>query len=285
MCEQDFAYDLENYLTRRDFGAASAAAGLVAMLPTAVRASEVAERDVEITTPDGSADGHFAYPLEGAHAAVLVWPDILGLRPVTREMGRRLAASGYAVLTVNPFYRAARAPVIPDGASFADPAVREVVFPLRQALTAETDVRDARAFIDWLDSQPEVDTLRPIGTTGYCMGGPMVMRTAATVPERVRACGIFHAGGLVTDADSSPHLLIPRMQADFLVAVAENDDAREPQVKDILRETFAMHGLAAEIEVYPAAHGWCMADFPIYDEAQAERAWGRLLALLERALG
>lgn len=284
MCEKDFTEDLDKYLTRRDFGRLSAGAGLVAMLPAAAHAGEVAERSVEITTPDGLADCHFAYPAAGAHAAVLVWPDILGLRPVTREMGRRLAASGYAVLTVNPFYRAARAPVVPDGASFADPAVREVVFPLRQALTPETDVRDARAFIDWLDAQPEVDTTRPIGTTGYCMGGPMVMRTAATAPERVRACGVFHAGGMVTDSDSSPHLLIPRMRAEFLVAVAENDDAREPEVKDILREAFAANGLAAEIEVYPAAHGWCMADFPIYDEAQAERAWGRLLALLERSL-
>jgi carboxymethylenebutenolidase len=284
MCDQHFQEDLKKYITRRDFGALSAGVGLMALLPPVANAQSVAERDVEIRTPDGVADSYFVYPSTGAHAAVLVWPDILGLRPALRAMGRRLAQSGYAVLTVNPFYRAARAPVVPDGASFADQSVRDVVFPLMQALTPETHVTDARAFISWLDQQPEVDRNRGIGTTGYCMGGPIVMRTAAAVPERVRAGASFHGGGLATDAANSPHLLIPQMRAQFLIAVAENDDEREPEVKDILRDTFAANDLQAEIEVYPAAHGWCMPDFPVYDEAQAERAWSRLLALFDRAL-
>jgi carboxymethylenebutenolidase len=284
MCDQHFQEDLKKYITRRDFGTLSAGVGLMALLPPVANAQSVAERDVEIRTPDGVADSYFVYPSTGAHAAVLVWPDILGLRPALRAMGRRLAESGYAVLTVNPFYRAARAPVVPDGSSFADQSVRDVVFPLMQALTPETHVTDARAFISWLDQQPEVDRNRGIGTTGYCMGGPIVMRTAAAVPERVRAGASFHGGGLATDADNSPHRLIPQMRAQFLIAVAENDDEREPEVKDVLRDTFAANNLQAEIEVYPAAHGWCMPDFPVYDEAQAERAWSRLLALFDRAL-
>jgi carboxymethylenebutenolidase len=284
MCDQHFEEDLKKYLTRREFGALTAGAGLMALLPPVANAQDVTESDVEIETPDGVADCYFVHPTSGANAAVLVWPDILGLRTSFREMGRRLAQSGYAVLTVNPFYRQQRAPVVPEGASFADQATRDVVFPLAGTLTAQTHVTDARAFVAWLDQQSAVDTNRQIGTTGYCMGGPIVMRTAAAVPERVGAVASFHGGGLVTDNDDSPHLLIPQMDAHFLIAVAENDDEREPEVKDVLREHFAAHNLPAEIEVYPAAHGWCPPDSPVYDEAQAERAWQRLLVLFENAL-
>src|SRR5690606_12040067 len=241
-------------------------------------------RDVEIETPDGTADCYFVHPSSGAHAAVLVWPDILGLRPTFREMGKRLAQSGYSVLVVNPFYRQQRAPVVAEGASFADPEVRNTVFPLAQSLNAETHFTDARAFISWLDQQDAVDTNRKVGTIGYCMGGPMVMRTAATLPDRVGAGGSFHGGGLATAEADSPHLLIPQMQASFLIAVAENDDERDPEAKNTLRESFADAGLDAEIEVYSAAHGWCVPDSDVYDEGEAERAWSRLLALFDNAL-
>jgi carboxymethylenebutenolidase len=289
MCDQHFEEDLKKYMragrvTRRDFSAISAGASLAAMLPRAVNAQSVAEADVEITTPDGTCDAYFVHPASGAAPGVLVWPDILGLRTAFRMMGRRLAESGYAVLTVNPFYRQKRAPVVPEGASFADESVRNTVFPLAQSLNATTHMTDARAFIAWLDRQSAVDRNRPIGTTGYCMGGPMVMRTAAAVPNRVGAAATFHGGGLVTDQPDSPHRLVPQMKGQFLHAIAENDDERQPEAKTVLRETFAQAGLPAEIEVYPAAHGWCPPDSAVYDETQAERAWSRLLVLFGNAL-
>jgi carboxymethylenebutenolidase len=289
MCEKDhFEDDLEKYIragrvTRRDFGALTAGASLAMMLPQAANAQAVTERDVEIRTPDGVCDAYFVHPQSGAHAAVLVWPDILGLRTAFRQMGKRLAESGYSVLTVNPFYRGRRAPVVPEGATF-DEATRGIVFPLAQQLNATTHVTDARAFVAWLDQQPQVDRSRGIGTTGYCMGGPITMRTAAALPERIRAAASFHGGGLVTQNADSPHLLVPQMKAQYLFAVAENDDEREPDAKNVLRDTFQKANLQAEIEVYPAAHGWCPPDSAVYDEAQAERAWSRLLVLFERAL-
>ncbi len=289
MCDQHFEEDLKHYrrgaaVTRRDFGAISASVGLMAMLPSAANALEVTESDVEITTPDGVADCYFVHPSGGKHPAVLVWPDIMGLRPTFRQMGRRLAEAGYAVLVVNPFYRELPAPVVPEGASLADDATRNLVFPLARTLSAATHVTDAKAFIGWLDTQDAVDTGRPVGTTGYCMGGPMVMRTAAAVADRVGAGASFHGGGLATDQPESPHRLVSQMNAHFLIAIAENDDAREPEVKHTLRETFDEAELPAEIEVYPAGHGWCVPDSPVYDEEQAERAWSRLLALLDDAL-
>ena len=289
MCDQDhFEEDLKKYLragrvTRRDFGNLTAGVGLVMMLPRAANAQAVTETDVEIRTPDGVCDAYFVHPSSGAHAAVLVWPDILGLRPAFRQMGKRLAESGYSVLVVNPFYRQKRAPVVPEGATF-DETTRNIVFPLAQALNATTHVADAKAFIAWLDAQTSVDKNRKIGTTGYCMGGPITMRTAASVADRVGAAASFHGGGLVTQNPDSPHLLVPQMKAQYLFAVAENDDQREPEAKNVLRDTFAKAGLAAEIEVYAAAHGWCPPDSAVYDEAQAERAWSRMLVLFERAL-
>lgn len=290
MCEKDhFEEDLKKYqragrVTRRDFGALTAGVGMAIMLPRAANAQAVTERDVEIRTPDGICDAYFVHPASGAHAAVLVWPDILGLRPAFRQMGKRLAESGYSVLVVNPFYRQKRAPVVAEGASFADESVRNTVFPLAQALNPTTHVTDARAFVAWLDAQASVDKNRGIGTTGYCMGGPITMRTAAAVANRVAAAASFHGGGLVTSNPDSPHLLVPQMKAQYLFAVAENDDEREPEAKNVLRESFAKAKLDAEIEVYPAAHGWCPPDSAVYDEAQAERAWSRMLVLFERAL-
>jgi carboxymethylenebutenolidase len=289
MCDQHFEDDLKQFLlrrnvSRREFGALSASAGLMAILPRAANAQDVTEADVEVTTPDGTADCYFVHPSSGAHAGVLVWPDILGLRPAFRQMGKRLAESGYSVLVVNPFYRQKRAPVVPEGASFADESVRNTVFPLAQALTPDTQTTDAKAFIAWLDEQDSVDTNRKVGTTGYCMGGPIVMRTAAALPDRVGAGASFHGGGLVTQNPDSPHLLVPQMKASFLFAVAENDDMREPEAKNVLDAAFDAAGLNAEIEVYPAQHGWCPPDSAVYDETQAERAWSRLLVLFENAL-
>jgi carboxymethylenebutenolidase len=290
MCERDhFEQDLAKYLaraaiTRRQLGALTAGIGLGLLLPRAANALAVRESEVEIPTPDGVADAYFVHPASGAHPGVLVWPDILGLRPAFRQMGKRLAESGYAVLVVNPFYRKQRAPVVPPGASFADEATRNTVMPLARSLSAATAATDARAFTAWLDAQPAVDRKRKLATTGYCMGGPITMRTAAAVPERIGAAASFHGGGLVTDAPDSPHRLVPQMRASYLFAVAENDDAREPEAKNVLREAFARAGLPAEIEVYPAAHGWCPPDSPVYDAAQAERAWSRMLALFEKAL-
>ncbi len=289
MCDENFEHDLENYarfpkLTRRQLGAVSLGAGMMMTLPKVANAQAVKEQDVTIKTPDGECDAYFVHPAGRASAAVIVWPDILGLRPAFRQMGKRLAESGYAVLTVNPFYRKAKSPVVPAGASFADPKTRDIVMPLAQSLNPTTHVTDAKAFVAWLDGQAAVDKRKKIGTTGYCMGGPIVMRTAAAVPDRVGAGGSFHGGGLATKTPDSPHLLVPQMKASFLFAVAQNDDERDPAAKDILKETYAKAKLPAEIEVYAAQHGWCPPDSAVYDEKLAEKAWSRLLALFKTAL-
>jgi carboxymethylenebutenolidase len=290
VCDEHFEEDLKNYmrfppLTRRQFGAVSVGAGVAVLLPRAADALDVKESDVNVKTPDGEADCYFVHPASGASAGVIVWPDILGLRPAFRQMGKRLAESGYAVLVVNPFYRMKKAPVVPAGANFADQSTRDIVMPLAQGLNATTHMTDAKAFVAFLDSQAAVDKRKKIGTTGYCMGGPIVMRTAAAVPDRIGAGGSFHGGGLVTKNPDSPHLLIPTMKAHFLFAVAENDDQREPETKNVLRDSFAKAKLPAEIEVYAgAAHGWCPPDSAVYNQKQAERAWERLLVLFKEAL-
>jgi len=281
MCDQvHFEEDLKKY-SRRDVGALGAAAGLAMILPRAANAVDVKESDVTIETPDGQCDAFFVTPTSGAHAAVLVWPDIFGLRPSFRQMGKRLAESGYSVLVVNPFYRTKKAPTAPNGAQTPIPDV----IPLARSLNATTHMTDAKAFIGWLDSRSEVDKNKKVGTIGYCMGGPQVMRTAAAVADRVGAACTFHGGGLVTERPDSPHLLIPQMKAQFLIAVAENDDMRDPEAKNVLREAFAKTNLPPpEIEVYPAAHGWCPPDSRVHDREQAEKAWGRMLALFKTAL-
>ncbi len=290
MCDEQTQNDVDNFLarssvTRRQFGTLSAAAGLAMMWPPVANAQDVTETDVEVATPDGVADCYFVHPSTGQHPAVIVWPDILGLRPAFRAMGKRLAQSGYSVLVVNPFYRDARSPVVEEGASFGQPEVREHVLPMARNLNAETHFADARAFVSFLDRQAAVDTGRKIGTTGYCMGGPMVMRTVAAVPDRLGAGATFHGGGLATDADDSPHLLIQNTTAHMLHCVAANDDENDPEAKNTLREAYAAAGIPAEIEVYEGTlHGWCPPDSQVYNEPQAERAWSRLLVLFESAL-
>jgi len=285
MCDQDhFDDDREDFearglVTRRQFGVLLGA-GIAMMLPRAANAQAVTEADVNVKTPDGTADCYFVHPSSGAAAAVLFWPDIFGLRPAMRQMGKRLAESGYAVLVVNPFYRTQRAPTAPNGAATE---IKQLM-PLAQSLNETTHMTDARAFIAWLDQQPSVARNRKVGTQGYCMGGPMAFRTAAAVPDRVGAVASFHGGGLVANSPNSPHLQASQTKAQFLVAIAQNDDARAPNDKNVLKETFAKVNLPAEIEVYKGAHGWCPPDSGVYSEPEAERAWARLLALYGKAL-
>jgi carboxymethylenebutenolidase len=251
------------------------------MLPRVVNAVGVTEADVNVTTPDGTADAYFVHPASGTAPGVLLWPDIFGLRPSMRQMGKRLAESGYAVLVVNPFYRTKKAPTADSGA--ATPI--QQLMPLAQALNETTHMTDAKAFIGWLDQQSSVAKNRKMGTQGYCMGGPMAFRTAAAVPDRVGAVGSFHGGGLVTPNPNSPHLQAAKTKAQFLVAIAANDDQRAPDDKTALKETFEKAKLSAEIEVYAgAAHGWCPPDSGVYNEPQAEKAWSRLLVLYGKAL-
>ena len=288
MCDDRTDADNKEYLrakglTRRQFGAVSAGAGLAILLPRGANAQAVSESELDITTPDGVADSYFVHPSSGAHPGVLIWPDAFGLRPAKKQMAKRLAEAGYSVLVVNPYYRSQRAPVV-NSTNFTE--VRETIMPLMGSLSATTQTRDAVAFINFLDGQGSVDSNRKIGTMGYCMGGPFTMRTAAAAPHRVGAAASFHGGGLVTDQPDSPHLLVPKMKTHYLFAIAENDDENQPEAKDVLRDAFAQAGLPAEIEVYDGAlHGWCPPDSTVYHEAQAERAWSRLLVLFENALG
>ena len=288
MCDEHYEEDVKAYkqslLSRREFGAMSVAAGMAMLLPRVEGAVAVAESDVNIKTPDGTADCYFVHPASGTGAGVVVWPDILGLRPAFRTMGKRLAESGYSVLVVNPFYRSKKAPVIAEGAKFSDPAVSAAVRGLAGALNPTTHVTDAKAFVAWLDTQTSVSKTRKIGTTGYCMGGPMVMRTAAAVPERVGAAATFHGGGLASTAADSPHLLVPQMKAQSLHCVAQNDDQRDANAKVLLKEAFDKAKLLTEIEVYPAMHGWCAIDSEQFNMEQAERAHARLLVLFGKAL-
>jgi carboxymethylenebutenolidase len=286
MCDQDhFEKDRQEYealglVTRKQFGVLLGA-GMAMMLPQVANAAAVTESDVNVTTPDGTADCYFVHLASGTAPGVLVWPDIFGLRPAFRQMGKRLAESGYSVLVVNPFYRAKKAPTADAGAATPIEQLR----PLAQALNEGTQMTDAKAFIEWLGRQASVAKNRKMGTQGYCMGGPMAFRTAAAVPDRVGAVASFHGGGLVTDKLNSPHLEAAKSKAQFLIAIAANDDARSPGDKKVLTETLAKANLAAEIEVYTgAAHGWCPPDSRVYNEPQAEKAWSRLLALYGKAL-
>ncbi len=286
MCDQDhFEADRQEFekrglVTRKQFGI-MLGAGMAMMLPRVANALAVTESDVNVTTPDGTADCYFVHPASGTAPGVLMWPDIFGLRPAFRQMAKRLAESGYAVLVVNPFYRVKKAPTADTGS--ATPI--QQLIPLAQSLNEQTQMTDAKAFIAWLDSQPSVAKNRKVGTQGYCMGGPIAFRTAAAVPDRVGAVASFHGGGLVTDKPNSPHLQAATSKAQFLIAIAANDDARSPNDKVVLKETFAKANLVAEIEVYAdAAHGWCPPDSKVYNEQQAEKAWSRLLVLYGKAL-
>ena len=286
MCDQDhfeedrLEYEARGLVTRKQFGM-MLGAGMAMLLPRVANAVTVTEGEVNVTTPDGSADCYFVHPASGTAPGVLIWPDIFGLRPAFRQMGKRLAESGYSVLVVNPFYRAKKAPTAEQGG--ATPI--QQVMPLAQGLSEATNMTDAKAFIGWLDQQPSVAKNRKMGTQGYCMGGPLAFRTAAAVPDRIGAVATFHGGGLVAQGPNSPHLLAAKSKAQFLIAIAANDDSRAPTDKDTLKETFAKANLPAEIEVYAgSAHGWCPPDSQVYNEPLAEKAWSRLLVLYGKAL-
>jgi carboxymethylenebutenolidase len=286
MCDQDhFEDDQKEFealglVTRRQFGVLLGA-GIAMMLPQVVNAVAVTDGDVTVTTPDGMCDAYFVHPASGTAPGVLVWPDIFGMRPAFRQMGKRLAESGYSVLVVNPFYRVKKAPTADAGSATPIPQL----LPLAQALNETTHMTDAKAFIGWLDQQASVAKNKKVGTQGYCMGGPIAFRTAAAMPDRVGAVASFHGGGLVTNNPNSPHLQASKTKAQFLIAVAANDDQRSPDEKNVLKDTFAKVNLPAEIEVYTgAAHGWCPPDSGVYNEPQAEKAWTRLLALYMKAL-
>jgi carboxymethylenebutenolidase len=290
MCD-DHAFDdmIEHNLrhggiSRRELGSLTLGAGIAFALPRVAGAADTTESEVGIKTPDGTTDAYFVHPAAGRHAAVLVWPDIFGLRPAFRQMGKRLAESGYTVLVVNPFYRTKKAPTAPEKANFDDPETRKMLMGLAGTLSPATARTDAQAFLGWLDQQAATDTKRKAGTTGYCMSGRIAFATAAALPDRIGAVASFHGGGLATDQPESPHLLIAKTKARFLVAIARNDDEKEPKTKDILRDAFAKAGRPAEVEVYPAMHGWCPPDSAVYDAAQAEKAWARMMALFKESL-
>lgn len=285
MCD-DYTFEAERRasdggLTRRSFGLAGTAAVAVSGMAALAAPAGLREATVAIPTPDGTADALFVHPARGRHPAVVMWPDIAGIRAANIAMARRLAAAGYAVLLVNQYYRTAKAPVLPDFAAWRTPAGQERLRPMIAALSAPGTARDAAAFVAWLDRQPAVDARRGVGTTGYCMGGPFAVRTAAAVPARVGAVGSFHGGGLVTDKPDSPHLLLGQTRARYLIAVARNDDTRAPGDKEAFRQAAQAAGRPAEIEVYAADHGWTVPDSPVYDQGEAERAWARLIGLLK----
>jgi len=291
MCDDFTEKDNEEFfrkqgLSRREFNKLGMGAALAMMLPAVANALELVEEEVLVETPDGMADCYFVHPASGAHAAVIIWPDIMGIRTSFRMMGKRLAESGYSVMVVNPYYRTAKGAVIEDGESFSQPEVRERLMPHARSLSPETCLTDGRAFVSYLDKQASVDPNRKIGTTGYCMTGSYTMRLAADMPGRIGAGGSFHGGGLATDAEDSPHLLAPQIKAGMLIAIAANDDEKDPNAKVLLREAFDSAGVNAEIEVYEdTLHGWCPPDSRVYNKVQAERAWARMLALFERELG
>jgi carboxymethylenebutenolidase len=283
----------EGHVSRRDF-TLTAAAGVAATTVSAHAALAVTEENVTITTPDGVCDAAFTHPATGSYPGVIIWTDIFGLRPTFRDMAKRLAAEGYAVLVPNPFYRTDKSPVVQDASTFNfnDPASRQLTAkwtaPINQAGAIE---RDAAAYVAFLDKQKAVNTAKRIGTQGYCMGGPLVFKTAASQAGRVGAGATFHGGGLVTDQPSSPHLLIPKMKSHMYIAIAASDDTRQPDAKDKLKAAFTDSKVPAEVTVYDGMiHGWTVRDMPkqdgkpIYNQPEAERAWGKLLELYKASI-
>jgi carboxymethylenebutenolidase len=281
--------------SRREFVALSAAAVLMAATGSATAAAaDVVATDVDIKTPDGTCDAAFFHLRTGSYPGVVLWTDVFGLRSTFREFGRRLAAEGYAVLVPNPFYRTAKAPLFDDPSKFdfGNPDNRAKLHALTAPAMAPGAVeKDATAYVNWLDSQRSVNKHRKIGTQGYCMGGPLVLRTAAAMPGRVGAGASFHGGGLVTDMPDSPHLLAPKIKAQLYIAIAASDDDKQPDAKDKLKAAFSAAKVSADVVVISGTqHGWCVPDVPmqpgkpVYDKANAEAAWAHLLLFYKSAL-
>jgi carboxymethylenebutenolidase len=280
-------------LTRRDFTTLLVGASLAASVQTASAAGiELIETDVSIKTPDGTCDAAFIHPKTDFYPGVLIWPDAFGLRPALRTIGRRIAAEGYSVLVPNPFYRVSKAPFTDaSNFNFQNPDDMAKIRPLMASVNAPGNAeKDATAYVAFLDAQKEVNKTKKVGTQGYCMGGALVLRTAAALPDRVGAGASFHGGGLVTDKPDSPHLLASKIKARMYFGIASNDDERQPDAKDKIRAAFEAAKIRTEIEVYPAQHGWCIPDmpirdgYPIYNKPEAERAWAKLVALYRAAL-
>lgn len=287
MCDDDIHPGLvqDPTVSRRTFGLIAAAATGIA--GNAMAQSKAIEKDVEIKTPDGTADAVLFHPPgKGAWPAVLIWPDIMGLRPVFREMGRRLADQGYVVLVPNPFYRSAKAPVVGPTFDFNQPENRAKVMGYRQAMTATGIDGDAKAYLAFLDAQPQTDKKKKAGVQGYCMGGALSVQTAAALPDRIGAVGSFHGGnGLVAaNNPNSPHLMIARTKASYLFATAQNDDQQAPTVKDGLKKALADAKRPGIVDVYAANHGWCVKGSAVYNEAEAERAWAELGKMYKASL-
>lgn len=269
-------------LNRRQFAAMTAAGAMLVGCGGTVSADggrDVSERMVSITTVDGVCDAFFAHPGKGTHPGIIMWPDIAGLRDAFKVMARTLAAEGYAVLLVNQYYRSGPAPIMQSFSEYRTPDGQAKVQPMRALLDPAAITRDAGAFVAFLDQQPEVDPVRGIGSNGYCMGGPFTVRAAAAVPARVKAAASLHGAGLVTDAPGSPHRLLDKTRARFLFAIARNDDAQQPEQKTQLHKAADAAHRPAEVEVYPADHGWCVPDSPAYDPNAADKAWQRMLAM------
>ncbi|MFZ4608083.1 MAG: dienelactone hydrolase family protein [Caulobacter sp.] len=286
MCDDDIHPGLivDPRVSRRSFGLmAVAAAGAAGSARAAV---PVVEKEVEVRTADGVADAVLYHPEgKGKWPAVLIWTDVVGLRQAFRDMGRRLAGEGYVVLVPNVYYRVKRSPVIEGSFDFNKPEDRAKLTPLRASLTPDGVDRDAIAYLAFLDAQSQTNHGKKAGVQGYCMGGPLSFRTAAAVSDRIAAVASFHGGGLVTDQPTSPHLLLPKTKAEYLIAVADNDDKAAPTVKDSLAAAMTAAGRPHRIEVYAgASHGWCVPGSAIYNEAAAEKAWAELLALYRRTL-
>ena len=287
MCDDDIHPGLvtDSRLSRRSFGLMTLSVAGLATSPALAQSTAV-ETDVTVKTEDGNCDAVLFHPkAEGQYPAVLVWTDIMGLRPAFRDIGRRLSEQGYVVLVPNPFYRSAKAPVIGDNTNFSDPDTRAKLTGYRAAMKDDGIDSDARAYLAFLDAQPQTAKNKKAGVQGYCMGGALSFRTAAAVPGRIAAVGSFHGGnGLVTKEANSPHLLIAKTNATYLVCQAQNDDAQQPTVKDDLKAAFAAARRPATVEVYRADHGWCVKGSAVYNQAEAERAWSNLTALYKAQL-
>jgi carboxymethylenebutenolidase len=289
MCDNDDFERMIQYqrrgtgLSRRAFGALSVGAGLMSLVPTGAYAAATTGADVTITTPDGMCDAYFVHPAKGKHPAVLIWPDIFGLRPAFNQMATRLAESGYSVLVINPFYRIQKAPT--STTTTFDATTRAALTKMMGSLSPATAATDGAAFVPWLDQQPSVDKKKKMGTTGYCMGGPYTFRLAAQFPERVGAIATFHGAALASAAPDSPHLLVPKMKASALIAIAASDDMSDPKAKDLLEAAFTSASLPHEVQVYEGTkHGWCPTDSAVYDHDSAEKAWARLLFWFNKSL-
>jgi carboxymethylenebutenolidase len=289
MCENDDLDAFVQYqrrgpaLSRREFGALSVGAGLLSLVPAGAYAAATTGADVDIKTPDGTCDAYFVHPTKGKHPAVLIWPDIFGLRPAFKQMATRLAESGYSVLVINPFYRIQKAPT--STTTTFDATTRAALTKMMGSLSPTTAATDGAAFVPWLDKQASVDKKKKMGTTGYCMGGPYTFRLAAQFPERVGAIATFHGAALANASPDSPHLLIPKMKASALICIAASDDMSDPKAKDLLEMAFTSAGLPHEVQVYEGTkHGWCPTDSAVYDHDSAEKAWSRLTFWFNKSL-